>query len=86
MLCLLLTLLVVPVGYSYVEQFQEWLRRRRRYPSRSLFPRWATDPSFSIRSFAFYIGTNGRRDHANLAPMTFLRGCPAKAGQPQIVC
>jgi hydrophobic/amphiphilic exporter-1 (mainly G- bacteria), HAE1 family len=29
MLCLLLTLLVVPVGYSYVEQFQTWLRRRR---------------------------------------------------------
>ena len=30
MLCLLLTLLVVPVGYSYVEQFQEWIRRHRR--------------------------------------------------------
>ena len=29
MLCLLLTLLVVPVGYSYVEQFQEWVSRRR---------------------------------------------------------
>lgn len=29
MLCLLLTLLVVPVGYSYVEQFQVWLRDRR---------------------------------------------------------
>jgi HAE1 family hydrophobic/amphiphilic exporter-1 len=29
MLCLLLTLLVVPVGYSYVEQFQIWLRRHR---------------------------------------------------------
>jgi HAE1 family hydrophobic/amphiphilic exporter-1 len=30
MLCLLLTLLVVPVGYSYVEQGQEWLRSRRQ--------------------------------------------------------
>jgi HAE1 family hydrophobic/amphiphilic exporter-1 len=29
MLCLLLTLLVVPVGYSYVEQMQAWLRHRR---------------------------------------------------------
>jgi HAE1 family hydrophobic/amphiphilic exporter-1 len=30
MLCLLLTLLVVPVGYSYVEQGQEWWRSRRQ--------------------------------------------------------
>jgi HAE1 family hydrophobic/amphiphilic exporter-1 len=30
MLCLLLTLLVVPVGYSYVEQAQEWMRNRRQ--------------------------------------------------------
>ena len=29
MLCLLLTLIVVPVGYSYVEQFSEHLRRRK---------------------------------------------------------
>ena len=29
MLCLLLTLLVVPVGYSYVEQLQDWLRSKR---------------------------------------------------------
>jgi HAE1 family hydrophobic/amphiphilic exporter-1 len=29
MLCLLLTLLVVPVGYSYVEQMQDWMRNRR---------------------------------------------------------
>jgi HAE1 family hydrophobic/amphiphilic exporter-1 len=29
MLCLLLTLLVVPVGYSYVEQMQDWVRTRR---------------------------------------------------------
>jgi hypothetical protein len=29
MLCLLLTLLVVPVGYSYVEQVQDWIRSRR---------------------------------------------------------
>jgi HAE1 family hydrophobic/amphiphilic exporter-1 len=29
MLCLLLTLLVVPVGYSYVEQLQDWYSRRR---------------------------------------------------------
>jgi HAE1 family hydrophobic/amphiphilic exporter-1 len=28
-LCLLLTLLVVPVGYSYVEQMQDWLRSKR---------------------------------------------------------
>ncbi len=34
MLCLLLTLLVVPVGYSYVEQFQTWLRQRRTAPTR----------------------------------------------------
>ena len=30
MLCLLLTLLVVPVGYSYVEQAQEWFQSRRQ--------------------------------------------------------
>jgi HAE1 family hydrophobic/amphiphilic exporter-1 len=29
MLCLLLTLLVVPVGYSYVEQVKDWTARRR---------------------------------------------------------
>jgi HAE1 family hydrophobic/amphiphilic exporter-1 len=34
MLCLLLTLLVVPVGYSYVEQFQTWLRRHRQIEPR----------------------------------------------------
>jgi HAE1 family hydrophobic/amphiphilic exporter-1 len=34
MLCLLLTLLVVPVGYSYVEDARDWLARRRsaRHP------------------------------------------------------
>ena len=30
MLCLLLTLLVVPVGYSYVEDVREWRARRRQ--------------------------------------------------------
>jgi hydrophobic/amphiphilic exporter-1 (mainly G- bacteria), HAE1 family len=34
MLCLLLTLLVVPVGYSYVEQFQESMRTRRALRSK----------------------------------------------------
>jgi HAE1 family hydrophobic/amphiphilic exporter-1 len=29
MLCLLLTLLVVPVGYSYVEDARAWLSKRR---------------------------------------------------------
>jgi HAE1 family hydrophobic/amphiphilic exporter-1 len=28
-LCLLLTLLVVPVGYSYIEQARVWLERRK---------------------------------------------------------
>jgi HAE1 family hydrophobic/amphiphilic exporter-1 len=32
MLCLMLTLLVVPVGYSYVEDVKAWMARRR--PSR----------------------------------------------------
>jgi HAE1 family hydrophobic/amphiphilic exporter-1 len=35
MLCLLLTLLVVPVGYSYVEEFQTWLRNRRSIESQT---------------------------------------------------
>ncbi|HYP06449.1 MAG TPA: efflux RND transporter permease subunit [Bryobacteraceae bacterium] len=34
MLCLLLTLLVVPVGYSYVEQAQEWMRSRKALRSK----------------------------------------------------
>jgi HAE1 family hydrophobic/amphiphilic exporter-1 len=32
MLCLLLTLVVVPVGYSYVEQARDWFSARRRAP------------------------------------------------------
>src|SRR5204862_7616473 len=41
MLCLLLTLLVVPVGYSYVEQMQDWMRRRRH----AVPPQAATAPA-----------------------------------------
>ena len=41
MLCLLLTLLVVPVGYSYVEQLQDWMRRRRH----AVRPQAATAPA-----------------------------------------
>jgi hydrophobic/amphiphilic exporter-1 (mainly G- bacteria), HAE1 family len=40
MLCLLLTLLVVPVGYSYVEDFQTWMRRNR-----TIEPRVAQAPA-----------------------------------------
>jgi hydrophobic/amphiphilic exporter-1 (mainly G- bacteria), HAE1 family len=40
MLCLLLTLLVVPVGYSYVEDFQNWMRRNR-----TIEPRVAQAPA-----------------------------------------
>jgi len=33
MLCLLLTLLVVPVGYSFVEEAREWFLRHKRTPA-----------------------------------------------------
>ena len=33
MLCLLLTLLVVPVGYSYVEDARGWIARKRTRPA-----------------------------------------------------
>ncbi len=33
MLCLLLTLVVVPVGYSYVEDARAWIARRRAGPA-----------------------------------------------------
>ncbi len=32
LLCLLLTLVVVPVGYSFVEEMREWFKHRRRAP------------------------------------------------------
>jgi HAE1 family hydrophobic/amphiphilic exporter-1 len=32
MLCLILTLLVVPVGYSFVEEARAWFGRRRPVP------------------------------------------------------
>jgi HAE1 family hydrophobic/amphiphilic exporter-1 len=35
MLCLLLTLVVVPIGYSYVEDARNWLARRRHTPQRT---------------------------------------------------
>ncbi|MBL8234812.1 MAG: efflux RND transporter permease subunit, partial [Bryobacterales bacterium] len=35
MLCLLLTLVVVPVGYSFVEEIRAWVSRRRHLPSPS---------------------------------------------------
>jgi HAE1 family hydrophobic/amphiphilic exporter-1 len=38
MLCLLLTLLVVPVAYAYVEEAREWLARRRRVPAHAPSP------------------------------------------------
>jgi hydrophobic/amphiphilic exporter-1 (mainly G- bacteria), HAE1 family len=38
MLCLLLTLLVVPVGYSMVEDIKGWLARRRGIPARQALP------------------------------------------------
>jgi HAE1 family hydrophobic/amphiphilic exporter-1 len=34
-LCLLLTLLVVPIGYSYVEDVKAWWARRRQRPVRT---------------------------------------------------
>ncbi|MBS1826635.1 MAG: efflux RND transporter permease subunit [Acidobacteria bacterium] len=32
LLCLLLTLVVVPVGYSFVEEMREWFKNRRHAP------------------------------------------------------
>jgi HAE1 family hydrophobic/amphiphilic exporter-1 len=38
MLCLVLSLLVVPVAYSYVEEAREWLTRKRRVAAHAASP------------------------------------------------
>jgi hydrophobic/amphiphilic exporter-1 (mainly G- bacteria), HAE1 family len=38
MLCLVLSLLVVPVAYSYVEQAREWITRRKHIPATAQAP------------------------------------------------
>ena len=87
MLCLLLTLLVVPVGYSYVEQFQEWLRRHRRPVPRS--GQRSRDGRLSFSHAALRVSLSGQwiaGIQANLAPVTFFARAVLPGRAAQIVC
>ena len=77
MLCLLLTLLVVPVGYSYVEQFQDVVCvTAGRFHEAASAPRWATE-LFATALRVSLAGQWSAGIQANLAPMTFLQGLSA---------
>ena len=86
MLCLLLTLLVVPVGYSYVEQLQDWIASspacrfhtgcQRARDGRLSFSHRRAPRSLSGQWIAGV--------QANLAPVTFLQGLSGQARQPKL--